>query len=80
MKKTYIQLPEATYEALRQRASEEKRSLARMIRTILQSRVMPPFKKMRSPTLFSFIASGRSRGPRSGLISERHDEELAHTS
>lgn len=77
MKKTYIQLPETTYEALRRRASEEKRSLARIIRAILQSQVLPQKKTMRSFSSFGFIASGRSRGPRSGVISERHDEELA---
>ena len=74
MKRTQIQLKEETYERLRRRAFEEGRSIAGVIRGILEE----AFEERREPKRlrieeFTFVGSGRS-GHKD--ISLRHDEAL----
>lgn len=78
MKRTQIQLDEPTYEALRRRAFEEKRSLSSVIRKLLADAMeggRP--RRRRSLKEFASIGAGRSRQGRLSPISERHDEALA---
>jgi hypothetical protein len=77
MKRTQVQLDEATYEALRARAFEQGRSMAAVIRESLhQYFAVGPATAWKLEDL-TFIGSGRSS--KSGLepVSERHDEALA---
>jgi len=76
MKRTQVQLDEATYEQLPRQAFDRGISIAALIRETLQERLgtRPPSRRRLED--FRFIASGRSQ--ESGLkpVSERHDEAL----
>ena len=77
MKRTQLQLDEATYEAVRSTAFERGVSMEAVIRESLRQYLAvdaaPPWKLAD----LTFIGSGRSS--KSGLdpVSERHDEALA---
>lgn len=77
MKRTQIQLDERTFEKLRERAYRNHESIAGIIRSMVEGYIgKKQTSGMKTPPAFSFVGSGRSRGKRSGGISERHDEEL----
>ena len=80
MIRTQIQLDEATYERIKNRAFSEKRSMAALIREAVDEYLKVPQKPKRKLTIgdFTFIGSGRS-DPNEGPwpLSERHDDALA---
>lgn len=79
MKRTQLQLDESTYEALRERAYKEGRSLSAVAREIL-SRALeerPVKRSLRREKEFPFIASGASSQGDLAPVSERHDEALS---
>ncbi len=78
MKRTQIQIDEPTYEALRRRAYEERRSLSSLVRRLL-AEAMGGGGPSRRRTIktFASVGAGRSRPGRLSPISERHDEALA---
>ena len=78
MRRTQIQLDEETYEALRRRAFEEKRSLAAVIRRLLAEAMgTGSLRQRRNIREFASVGAGRSRQGRLSPVSERHDEALA---
>ena len=78
MKRTQIQLDEPTYEALRRRAFEEKRSLSAIIRKLLAAAMEGERpRRRRSLKEFASVGAGHSRQGRLSPVSERHDEALA---
>ncbi len=81
MKRTQIQLDEATYDALRRRAFDEGRSISAVARSIL-AEALGSSRPGADPPLriedFTFIASGRSRrNSKARPTSVHHDEALA---
>ena len=79
MKRTQIQLDEATYEAVRRRAYEQGRSMASVVRETLAEAFGTEVKKPRwTIDDFTFIGMGRdSNNPREAPVSEHHDDALA---
>jgi hypothetical protein len=77
MKRTQLQLEEATYEQLRSRAYSRGVSMASVIREALAEYLAPGSPRPRAMHDFSFIGSGRSEESALEPISERHDEVLA---
>lgn len=75
MKRTQIQLDERIWGILRERAFHEKRSIADVVREMLQMHI-DERPKPRRISFFSFIGAGASRGRGRGRIAERHDEAL----
>jgi len=77
MKRTQIQLDEEVYDRIRRRAFHEKRSIAGLIREIIQKE-MTPSDHSPSPSIgdFKFIAAARSKQNILKPVSERHDEAL----
>ncbi len=77
MKRIQIQLDEEVYELLRHRAFEEKKSIAGVIREIVEGDISQSDHHS-SPSLkdFAFIGVGRSKQGRLRPVSERHDEAL----
>lgn len=75
MKRTQVQLDEATYQFLRARAFEQGVSIASLVRDAIRAHflVAGPEKQLRP---FRFAASGRSKQGRLKPVSERHDEAL----
>jgi hypothetical protein len=77
MKRVLIQLEEETFEVLRQRAFEEKKSISGVIRELIQKEVNPPARqKQLSIKDFRFIGAGKSLQRSLEPISERHDQAL----
>lgn len=76
MKRTQVQLDDATYEALRRKAFERGISMSALLRELLREglNVTPRPHRLES---FRFIGSGESRQGRLAPVSERHDEALA---
>ena len=78
MKRTSVQFDEDMYEKLRQRASEQKKSLASVVRELVAKGLNEgKRKKYRTLEDFSFVGSGFSKRGRLAPISERHDAALA---
>jgi plasmid stability protein len=77
VKRTQIQLDEATYQALRRRAYEEQRSISAVARRILARALAPAARRLPAAGRFSFVGAGRSRQGKLAPVSERHDEALA---
>jgi len=77
MRRTQVQLDEATYQILRSKAFQEGTSMAALIRELLHIQLGVKSATDLRMQDFTFIASGHSK--KSGLepISERHDEALA---
>jgi hypothetical protein len=74
MKRAQIQLEEETFEALRQRAFREKKSISGVIRELIHKEItLPDHKNPLSMKDFRFIASGKSPQRSPQPISERHD-------
>ena len=77
MRRTQLQLEEATYEALRSRAYSRGVSMASVIREALAQYLATGSPRPRGIQDFGFIGSGRSEESVFEPISERHDEALA---
>lgn len=79
MKRTQVQLDEATYEALRRQSYEERRSMSALIRDLVARSMgtTPRRSRPRHLAQFPFIGAGRSKQGRLSPVSERHDEALA---
>ena len=77
MKRTQIQLDEATYQALRRRAYEEQSSISAIAREILARALAPGGPRRTAAGRFKFVGAGRSRQGKLSPVSERHDEALA---
>ena len=76
MKRTQVQLDEATYELLRRRAYERGVSMASLIRESLNEYLITGARRSNSVDDFRFIGIGRSDQGNLTPISERHDEAL----
>lgn len=77
MRRTQIQLDERTYEALRRRAYDQKKSMAFVVRALLESALgLAPSRK---PSIkdFPFVGCESSDQANLSPVSERHDEALA---
>ena len=81
MKRTQIQLDDATYEAVRRRAYEQNRSMASVVRETLASVFgIEPHLEKRKWTIedFPFIGTGSDPdNPPDAPVSEHHDDALA---
>lgn len=76
MKRTQVQLDDATYKALKRKAFERGVSMSALLRELLRAEFNPAPGPRRLES-FRFIASGRSEQGHLAPISERHDEALA---
>ncbi len=76
MKRTQVQLDEATYQVLRRKAFERGISLAALIREVLREHLGTGPARRRRVEDFTFIGSGRSDDGSLAPVSERHDEAL----
>ena len=78
MKRTLIQFDEGTYDKLRHRAFQEKRSISSVVREMvtagLDSRTKKRFTRVEQLTS---VGAGSSDQGRLAPVSERHDEALA---
>ena len=76
MRRTQIQLDDATYEMARRRAFSEGKSMAAVVREALTQYLVPRAARPLTMESLTFIGSGRSKpgGPRP--LSEHHDEAL----
>lgn len=77
MHRTQVQLDEASYRALRERAFATGCSLAMVVREAVASYLGHGRARRPPVSFFSFRRAGRSRGPMSGRIAVDHDEALA---
>jgi hypothetical protein len=78
MRRTLIQLEEATYRRLRQAAFTRQRSVSSLVRECVDREFGTPQTSERAgPVQFASIGAGRSRQGRLAPVSERHDEALA---
>ncbi len=77
MKRTQIQLDDATYNFLKNRAHSENRSMAALIRDAVRAYLFTPKNRAKSISELKFVASGRSSAddPRSGSV--HHDDIFA---
>ena len=73
MRRIPIQIDDRTYEWLRKRSFDEKRSIASIVRECLEKNAGPPL------TLkdFTFVGSGRSKQGKLAPVSVNHDAALA---
>ncbi len=80
MKRTQIQLDDATYEAVRRRAQEQNRSMASVMRETLATAFGVELREeKRRWTIedFTFIGMGRDPdNPPDAPVSEHHDDAL----
>ena len=78
MRRTLIQLDEATYGKLRQKAFRQERSISSVVREMVEAGLEGDVRhaKPKRARQFLSVASGRSKARRSP-VSERHDEALA---
>ncbi len=73
MKRTQIQLDDATHAALRKIAYETGTSMASVVRDTLARALGTASPRERLPK-FTFVGMGRTRQGRQAPVSERHDE------
>lgn len=76
MKRTQVQLDDATYQALKRKAFERGVSMSSFLRELLRAEFNPAPAPRRLES-FRFIGSGRSTQSGLAPVSERHDEALA---
>ncbi len=78
MKRTVIQFDEETYQKVKERAFDQRRSMSSVVRELV-AKGLEGRKKRRPGRAdeFSFVGVGRSRQGRLAPVSERHDEALA---
>ena len=75
MKRAQIQLEEETFEILRQRAFQEKKSIAGVIRELIHKEIiLPAQQKPLSIKEFRFIGAGKSVQGSLKPVSEQHDQ------
>lgn len=79
MRRTLIQLDEATYRRVRERAFREERSMSSVIREIVRAALDDDRPAPRASRLgeFASVGAGRSKPPRGRPVSEDHDAALA---
>ena len=78
MRRTQLQLDDATFQVLRRTAFDEGISMAALMRRIVDDYLgASRTQKRRLLTDFKFIGAGRSESSEFDPISERHDEALA---
>ena len=78
MKRTLIQLDEATYGKLRQEAVRQERSISSVVREIVEAALAGEVgrAKPRRVSEFLSLAADRSKSGRRHPVSERHDQAL----
>ena len=76
MKRTQIQLDDATHAALRKIAYESGASMASVVRDTL-SRALGTTRPVERKPKLKFIGMGRTRQVRGAPVSENHDEAFA---
>ena len=78
MKRTQIQLDEATYEAVRRRAFEQGRSMSSLVRETLSAAFgAPASKQHRTIDDFTFVGMGSEPDPPDVPVSVDHDKWYA---
>jgi hypothetical protein len=78
MRRTLVQFDESTYQALRQRAFREERSLSSLVRDLVaKGLTVDTPTRLTRVRRFESVRAGRSRHGRLSPVSERHDEALA---
>jgi plasmid stability protein len=79
MRRTLIQLDEATYGKLRQQAFRQERSISAVVREMVKAGLegKAGIAKPKRLSEFLSVAAGRSKSGRRSRVSERHDEALA---
>jgi plasmid stability protein len=79
MRRTLVQLDEATYRKLRQRAFRQERSISSLVRELVAKGLEGHGARERPTRLsqFSSVRAGRSKQGRLSPVSEKHDEALA---
>ena len=79
MKRTLVQLDEATYRQLRQRAFREERSVSSLVREMVATGLEGEAARERPRRVaqFSSVRAGRSKQGRLSAVSGKHDEALA---
>jgi plasmid stability protein len=78
MKRTLIQLDDATYRELRQRAFRQERSMASLVREMVAQGLSAEAARERPRRVaqFSSVRAGRSTQGRLSDVSEKHDEAI----
>jgi plasmid stability protein len=78
MRRTLVQLDEATYQRLRSRAFREARSMSAVVREVLARGLEDASRRRKAePRRMRSVASGTSRQGAASPVSVRHDEALA---
>jgi plasmid stability protein len=74
-----VQLDDATYRKLRQRAFREERSMSSLVREMVADGLgrSAVRKQPTRITQFASVGAGRSKQGRLSPVSEKHDEALA---
>ena len=77
MVRTELQLDDAVYERIKQRAVADRRSTSEVILEALDAYLEAPKPRNLKLSDFTFIGAGRSDGKGPHPLSVRHDEALA---
>ena len=79
MRRTLIQLDEATYGKLRQKAFRQERSISSVVREMVEAGLEGEMRRAKPKRVSQFlsVAAGRSKSDSGSPVSERHDEALA---
>lgn len=79
MRRTLVQLDEATYRELRQRAFHQERSMSSLVREMVAKGLEGDAARERPRRVaqFSSVRAGRSKQGRLSPVSEKHDEAVA---
>ena len=77
MKRTQVQLDDATYDLVRRRAFEDRRSISAVIRETLAAAFATERKVAVRVGDLGFVGAGRSRQSPGEAVSEHHDDALA---
>lgn len=81
MKRTLVQLDDATYRELRQRAFRQERSMSSLVRELVAKGLQDDAarERPRRAAQFASVRAGRSKQGPLSAVSEQHDEALAAT-
>ena len=77
MKRTQVQLDDATYDMVRRRAFEDRRSMSAVIRETLAAAFATERKVAVRVGDLGFVGAGRSRQSPGEPVSEHHDDAFA---
>jgi plasmid stability protein len=79
MRRTLVQLDDATYRELRQRAFRQERSMSSLVREMVAKGLEGDAvrERPRRVAQFSSVGAGRSKQGRLSAVSEKHDEAVA---